>query len=161
MNKSAAAKVTQVFFVLLALWTVVAIVVAFTSGRWIALTAIPAALVMLAAARAARLSQSAQLAWPVLLLPGACFVFIGFMQALGYGRMENEPAAEHLVIRGNVFRGRIAIAFGLIRAVGHRVSGERSSRRRNCGPDAVNLIQVRRYRVRFAHQAVTVARRLG
>ena len=103
MYKSGAAKVTQVFLVLLALWTAVAIVVAFTSNRWIALTAIAAALVMLAAARAARLSQSAQLAWPVILLPGACFVFIGFMQALGYGRMENEPAAQHVAIRATFF----------------------------------------------------------
>ena len=96
MNK---ARATQLFFVVLTLWVTVAVVVALVSGRWFALTSIPAALVLVAAARAERLSQSAQLAWPVVMVPGATFVFVGFMQALGYGRMENEPVAEHMAIR--------------------------------------------------------------
>ncbi len=100
MNK---ARATQVFFVVLALWVAVAVAVAMVSGRWFALTSIPAALVLVAAARAERLSQSAQLAWPVVMVPGATFVFVGFMQALGYGRMENEPVAEHLEIRVTFF----------------------------------------------------------
>lgn len=81
----------------------VAVVVAVVSGRWFALTSIPAALVLVAAARAERLSQSAQLAWPVVMVPEATFVFVGFMQALGYGRLENEPVAEHLAIRVTFF----------------------------------------------------------
>lgn len=100
MNK---ARATQLFFVVLSLWVGVAVVVALVSGRWFALTSIPAALVLVAAARAERLSQSAQLAWPVVMVPGATFVFVGFMQALGYGRLENEPVAEHLAIRVTFF----------------------------------------------------------
>ena len=91
------------FLLFLAAWAAVALIVAITSDRWVALTALPAALIMLAAARSERLSQSAQLAWPVIMLPGATFVFIGFMQAMGYGRMENEPTAEHLTIRATFF----------------------------------------------------------
>lgn len=100
MKKSRA---KQVFFVVLALWVAIAVIVALASSRWIALVVLPAALVMVVAARAERLSQTAQLAWPVILLPGASFVFIGFMQALGYGRMENEPAVENVAIRVTFF----------------------------------------------------------
>ncbi len=96
MNK---ARATKLFFVVLTLWVAVATAVAIASGRWFALTSIPAALVLVAAARAERLSQSAQLAWPVVMVPGATFVFVGFMQALGYSCMENEPVAEHVALR--------------------------------------------------------------
>jgi hypothetical protein len=93
----------RLFFALLAIWVVAAIMVAVASDRWVALVALPAALVMIGAARAEYLSQSAQLAWPVILLPGATFVFIGFMQAMGYGRMDSEPTASHLTLRATFF----------------------------------------------------------
>jgi hypothetical protein len=93
------ARATQLFFVVLILWVTIAVAAAFISGRWFALTSVPAALLLVAAARAERLSQSAQLAWPVVMVPGATFVFVGFMQALGYGRMDNEPLATYPAIR--------------------------------------------------------------
>ena len=68
------------------------------------LAAIPAGLMMVATAYAERLSQSAQLVWPVLLLPGATFALIGLLQTLGYGHVEAEPIANFLVAR-NVFFG--------------------------------------------------------
>lgn len=100
MNK---ARVTLVFFVVLTLWVTTAVAVALVSGRWFALISIPAAWLLVAAARAERMSQAAQLAWPVVMLPGATFVFVGFMQALGYGHMENEPVPEQLGMRAAFF----------------------------------------------------------
>lgn len=96
MNK---ARATRFFFGVLVLWVTVAAAVALVSGRWFALISIPAALVLVAAARAERLSQAAQLTWPVVMVPGATFLFVGFMQALGYGRLDNEPIADHVAIR--------------------------------------------------------------
>jgi carbon starvation protein CstA len=95
--------ITTPFFAALALWLVCAVVVAVVSDRWVALVALPAAAIMVCAARAERLSQAAQLVWPVLLLPGATFCFIGMMQAMGYGRMEGEPVAQQLELRAAFF----------------------------------------------------------
>jgi hypothetical protein len=103
MNLRRTESITKAFFAVLALWLVCAIVVAIALDRWVALVAVPSALVMLYAARAERLSQAAQLVWPVLLLPGATFSFIGMMQTMGYGRMEGEPVAEQLVLREAFF----------------------------------------------------------
>lgn len=96
-------RIDTVFLILVALWTLAAVVVAFASGRWTALIAVPAAVAMAVAARSERLTQSAQLIWPVILLPGAVFMFIGAMQTMGYGRMENEPAVTGTLARGIFF----------------------------------------------------------
>lgn len=100
MNK---ARIHFLFVATLLAWLAFAIGVAVFSGRWAALTAIPVAAVMFMAARAQRMSQTVQLAWPVALLPGACFAFIGLMQALGYGRMDNEPSAPDQALRSVFF----------------------------------------------------------
>lgn len=92
-----------VFFVLLTLWALAAVAVALASDRWLALMALPAAAIMAVAARSERLSQTAQLVWPVILLPGAVFMFIGAMQTMGYGRMENEPAVTYVFARSLFF----------------------------------------------------------
>lgn len=92
-------KLRSAFLAALALWLVTATVVAISSNRWVMLAAIPAGLMMLATAYTEKLSQSAQLVWPVLLLPGATFAFIGLLQTLGYGRAEGEPVANFLFTR--------------------------------------------------------------
>ncbi len=92
-----------VFFVLLTLWALAAVAVALASNRWLALMALPAAAIMAIAARSERLSQTTQLVWPVILLPGAVFMFIGAMQTMGYGRMENEPAVTYVYARALFF----------------------------------------------------------
>lgn len=91
------------FVATLLAWLAFAIGAGVFSGRWAALTAIPVALVMFMAARAERMSQAVQLAWPVVLLPGACFAFIGVMQALGYGQMDHEPATADRALRAAFF----------------------------------------------------------
>ncbi len=101
-------KLRSAFLAALALWLITAMIVAISSNRWVLLAAIPAGFVMLATAYTERLSQSAQLVWPVLLLPGATFAFIGLLQTLGYGRADGEPVADFLVAR-NAFFG-----FGLL-----------------------------------------------
>lgn len=102
------AKLRSAFLVLLAVWLTAAVIVAISSDRWVMLAAIPAGLMMVVTAYSEKLSQSAQLVWPVLLLPGATFVFIGLLQALGYGRADGEPVADYLFAR-NAFFG-----FGLL-----------------------------------------------
>jgi len=97
-------KLRSAFLATLALWLVTATIVAISSNRWVMLAAVPAGLMMLATAYTEKLSQSAQLVWPVLLLPGATFAFIGLLQTLGYGRAEGEPVANFLWAR-NVFFG--------------------------------------------------------
>ena len=92
-----------IFLVLLALWTVTALAVALITGRWVALMALPAAGVMALAARSERLSQTAQLVWPVILLPGTVFMFVGALQTMGYGRMENEPEVTNVLARSLFF----------------------------------------------------------
>jgi di/tricarboxylate transporter len=101
-------KLRSAFLSALALWLIAATIVAISSNRWVMLAAIPAGLMMLATAYTERLSQSAQLVWPVLLLPGASFAFIGLLQTLGYGRAVGEPIADFVLAR-NVFFG-----FGLL-----------------------------------------------
>ena len=91
MNHS---KLRSVFLATLALWLAAAVIVAISSDRWVMLAAIPAGLMMLATAYPEKLSQSAQLVWPVLLLPGATFALIGLLQTLGYGRADGEPLAN-------------------------------------------------------------------
>lgn len=127
-------RVDTVFLACVALWTLAAVVVAFASGRWTALIAVPAAVVMAVAARSEYLTQSAQLLWPVILLPGAVFMFIGAMQTMGYGRMENEPAVTNALARGLFFGSGIVlhlVAFALLasesRASDH-LSGEVADR---------------------------------
>jgi len=92
-------RVDAIFLVLLTLWTLTALTVAVVTGRWVALMALPAAGVMAVAARSERLSQSAQLVWPLILLPGTVFMIIGAMQTMGYGRMENEPEVTNVLAR--------------------------------------------------------------
>jgi di/tricarboxylate transporter len=103
MNTSEARSISTLFFTALGLWLACAIVVAVAFDRWVALVAVPAALLMVCAARAERLSQAAQLVWPVLLLPGATFSFIGMMQSMGYGSLDGEPVAEQLGLRAAFF----------------------------------------------------------
>ena len=98
-----------VFLTFVALWMLAAVAMALTSGRWTVLVAVPAALVMGVAARSERLTQSAQLLWPVILLPGAVFMFIGAMQTMGYGRMENEPAVTDVLARALFFGSGILL----------------------------------------------------
>ena len=45
-----------------------------------------------------------QLAWPVMLLPGATFAFIGVMQALGCGQMDGEPEVTAAAARLRSFQ---------------------------------------------------------
>ncbi len=97
-------KLRSVFLSALALWLATAIILAISNERWVMLAAIPAGLMMVATAYSEKLSQSAQLVWPVLLLPGATFAFIGLLQTLGYGRADGEPIANFLFAR-NVFFG--------------------------------------------------------
>jgi len=96
-------RVDAIFLVLLTLWTLTALTVAVVTGRWVALMALPAAGVMAVAARSERLSQSAQLVWPLILLPGTVFMIIGAMQTMGYGRMENEPEVTNVLARSLFF----------------------------------------------------------
>jgi hypothetical protein len=119
---------------LVALWAFSAIVVAAASGRWAALMAIPAAVVLVIAARAERLSQAGQLLWPIVLLPGAVFMFVGALQTMGYGRTENEPAVTDVLARSLFFgTGMLLhlVAFALLasepRASDH-LSGEIADR---------------------------------
>ncbi len=81
------------------------------------LATIPAGLVMLATAHSEKLSQSAQLVWPVLLLPGATFALIGLLQTLGYGRADGEPVTNYLFARNLFFGGGLFLhlaAFALL-----------------------------------------------
>jgi len=110
-------KLRSAFLAALALWLVTATIVAISSNRWVMLAAIPAGLMMLATAYSEKLSQSAQLVWPVLLLPGATFAFIGLLQTLGYGRADGEPMANFLFARNAFFGGGLLLhlaAFALL-----------------------------------------------
>lgn len=81
------------------------------------IAAIPAGLMMLTTAYMEKLSQSAQLVWPVLLLPGATFTFIGLLQTLGYGHADGEPIANFLFARTVFFGGGLLLhlaAFALL-----------------------------------------------
>lgn len=100
MKKTSA---TTIFLFVLAVWALVAAVVALSSGRLLVLAALPVAAILVGAARAERLTQAAQLVWPVLMLPGATFVFIGFMQSMGYGRMNDEPEVTLAALRITFF----------------------------------------------------------
>jgi hypothetical protein len=110
-------KLRSAFLAALALWLISATIVAISSNRWVTLATIPAGLVMLATAYSERLSQSAQLVWPVLLLPGATFALIGLLQTLGYGRAGDEAAANFLFARSVFFGFGLLLhlaAFGLL-----------------------------------------------
>ena len=105
------------FLVTLGIWLAAAVVVAINSERWVMFAAIPAGLMMVATAYSEKLSQSAQLVWPVLLLPGATFAFIGLLQTLGYGRADGEPIANFLLARNAFFGGGLLLhlaAFALL-----------------------------------------------
>ena len=110
-------KLRSAFLAALALWLAAAVIVALSSDRWVMLVAIPAGLIMVATAYSEKLSQSAQLVWPVLLLPGATFALIGLLQTLGYGRADGEPIAHFLVARNAFFGGGLLLhlaAFALL-----------------------------------------------
>ena len=110
-------KLRSAFLVALALWLGTAVIVAISSERWVMLAAIPAGLMMMATAYSEKLSQSAQLVWPVLLLPGATFALIGLLQTLGYGRADGEPTANFLSARHAFFGGGLLLhlaAFALL-----------------------------------------------
>ena len=110
-------KLRSAFLVALALWLGTAVIVAISSERWVMLAAIPAGLMMMATAYSEKLSQSAQLVWPVLLLPGATFALIGLLQTLGYGRADGEPTANFLSARHAFFGGGLLLhlaAFALM-----------------------------------------------
>ena len=96
-------KLRSAFLVTLAVWLAAAVIGAISSDRWVMLAAIPAGTMMLATAYSEKLSQSAQLVWPVLLLPGATFAFIGLLQTLGYGRIDGEPLANFFLARNAFF----------------------------------------------------------
>jgi hypothetical protein len=49
--------------------------------------------------------------WPVLLLPGATFTFIGLMQTMGYGRMDGEPMADYGALRAVFFSSGLLLHF--------------------------------------------------
>lgn len=104
-------KLRSAFLAALALWLAAAVIVAINSDRWVVLAAIPAGLVMVATAYSEKLSQSAQLVWPVLLLPGATFALIGLLQTLGYGRADGEPLADFLLARNAFFGGGLLLHF--------------------------------------------------
>lgn len=82
-----------------ALWLLVALAFVVVELRPSALAIVPIALILMGAARIHRFKQSVQLVWPVLLLPGAVLCFIGLMQSMNYGRMENEPDVQFLSLR--------------------------------------------------------------
>ena len=110
-------KLRSAFLVALGLWLGTAVIVAISSERWVMLAAIPAGLMMMATAYSEKLSQSAQLVWPVLLLPGATFALIGLLQTLGYGRADGEPTANFLSARHAFFGGGLLLhlaAFALL-----------------------------------------------
>jgi hypothetical protein len=113
-------------------WLATALVFALFAMRPSALVIAPIALVLWWASRTERLTQSAQLAWPVLLLPGAVLCFIGAMQSMNYGRMENEPGTQFVEARFAFFSIGVLLhlyAFWLAanesRAIDHP-SGERA-----------------------------------
>ena len=110
-------KLRFAFLVALGLWLGTAVIVAISSERWVMLASVPVGLMMLATAYTEKLSQSAQLVWPVLLLPGATFALIGLLQTLGYGRADGEPLANFLVARNAFFGGGLLLhlaAFALL-----------------------------------------------
>ena len=63
----------------------------------------PPAAVLFMTGRAERLTQTMQLAWPVMLLPGATFAFIGVMQSLGYGQDGRRARRQRSGGEGGVF----------------------------------------------------------
>lgn len=107
----------RLFDATLAIWLLIALLVAISSGRWVALIALPAAALLAMTARAERLTQTMQLAWPVMLLPGASFAFIGVMQALGYGQMDGEPEVTAAAAKAAFFSAALMLhltAFALL-----------------------------------------------
>jgi len=101
----------RLFNATLIAWLLVAVLAAVASGRWMALIALPAAAILFMTGCAERLTQTMQLAWPVLLLPGATFAFIGVMQALGYGQMDGEPAVSAAAAKAVFFAAGLLLHF--------------------------------------------------
>jgi hypothetical protein len=87
------------FTVAIALWLIAALGFAFVESRPSALAIVPIAIVLFYASRIQKFTQSVQLVWPVLLLAGSVLCFIGVMQSMNYGRMENEPDVQHVSFR--------------------------------------------------------------
>jgi hypothetical protein len=96
------------FTALTALWVLAALVIAVIAARAMVLAIVPIAAALWYAVNANRVTQSTQLVLPVLLLPGALMCFVGVMQAVGYGRMIDEPAVSHVLARVAFF------SFGLL-----------------------------------------------
>jgi hypothetical protein len=80
-------------------WLAVALLFVFMAMRPSALVIAPISLFLWYAARPEKLKQTAQMVWPILLLPGAVLCFVGAMQSMNYGRMENEPDTQFVVAR--------------------------------------------------------------
>jgi hypothetical protein len=124
----------RVYVVAVYLWLAVALLFAMFASRLSAVVIVPVAVMLWYAAHAWRLTQSAQLVWPVLLLPGAVLSFIGFMQSMHYGRMDNEPDVQFATARLIFFVVGIALHAGAFwfvatesRAIDHP-SGARAHR---------------------------------
>ena len=115
----------RLFDATLIAWLLVAVLAAVISGRWMALIAVPAAALLFMTGRAERLTQTMQLAWPVMLLPGAAFAFIGVMQSLGYGQMDGEPAVSAAAARA-VFLPPDCCCIRRVRPAGDRGASRRS-----------------------------------
>ncbi|MGL4230723.1 MAG: hypothetical protein ACRDAM_13535 [Casimicrobium sp.] len=125
---------SRLFAAALLLWIIVTLIYLAIERRGIALTIVPIAIALWYAAHASRVKQSTQLVLPVLLLPGALMCFVGFMQALGYGRMANEAIASLAGLRAAYFAFGLALHFAAYfllanesRASDH-VGGERATR---------------------------------
>jgi hypothetical protein len=124
----------KTFVALTMVWSLGALVFALLYTQLLAVIALPIAIALWFAAHSNRVTQATQLVLPVLLLPGALMCFIGFMQALGYGRMADEETTALSVGRAVFFFSGIALhlaAYWLMasepRASDH-VSGERATK---------------------------------
>jgi hypothetical protein len=99
MNFFSAERLRSYFTVATWAWLAAALLFVAFALRPSGLVIAPMALALWFTARAERLTQSAQLVWPVLLLPGSVLCFVGAMQAMSYGRMENEPDTQFVALR--------------------------------------------------------------
>ncbi|TAG04455.1 MAG: hypothetical protein EAZ43_05080 [Betaproteobacteria bacterium] len=89
----------QCFVAAVSIWLLAALSFAILQSRPSALAIVPIAIVLFYASRIQYFTQSVQLVWPVLLLAGSVLCFIGVMQSMNYGRMDNEPDVQHISLR--------------------------------------------------------------
>ncbi len=92
-------RLRYIYTLLIFAWLSAALLFVLISGRPSGFVIVPMTGLLWFAARAELLRQNAQLVWPVLMLPGAVLCFVGFMQSMGYGHMQNEPDAQFEVAR--------------------------------------------------------------